>query len=122
MIEFRCWWCRRRYNVKANHVGERITCSSCKNLLRVPKRSGGNCRVKSVVDWIVETLVCGGGGALLGFCISLLTLTGLFGMVWVEVAWFLIVGFTCVGLVAGLLFGERGIDWLGNIIRNLENR
>jgi hypothetical protein len=32
-------------------------------MLRVPKRNGGYCRVKTLVDWMVEAVVYGGGGA-----------------------------------------------------------
>jgi hypothetical protein len=49
MINFRCWYCNRRYAVAEQRVGERLTCS-CKSLLRVPRKSGGNCRVRTLTD------------------------------------------------------------------------
>jgi hypothetical protein len=63
-IHFRCWYCNKRYARAGDGIGERFTCT-CK-LLRVPRRSGGNCRVKTPFDWLVETVVYGGGGALVG--------------------------------------------------------
>ena len=50
--------------------------------IRVPRRSGGNCRVKTLVDRLVEAVVCGGGGALLGFCLAILILSQLRGLLW----------------------------------------
>ena len=65
MIAFRCWYCGKRYAVAEARVGERLTCT-CRHPLRVPKRNGGNSRVKTATDWLVEVLVYGGGGAFLG--------------------------------------------------------
>src|SRR5205085_1398270 len=66
MIAFRCWYCNRAYTLPEARSGERILCT-CKNPLRIPKRSGGNCRIKTLVDRLVEAVVYGGGGGLLGF-------------------------------------------------------
>lgn len=62
MIEFRCWYCSRRFVKSEKRIGERFTCN-CRRMLRVPKRNGGYCRVKTLVDWMVEAVVYGGGGA-----------------------------------------------------------
>src|SRR5262245_10183435 len=74
MIQFRCWYCRRRYSLPESRIGERLTCS-CTRRLRVPKRSGGSSRTKTAVDWLVEALVYGGGGALLGLGLALLVIS-----------------------------------------------
>ncbi len=74
MIQFRCWYCNKRYSVAEGRVGERLACT-CENLLRVPKRSGGNSRVKTVLDWLIEITLYGGGGALLAFGLALLILS-----------------------------------------------
>jgi hypothetical protein len=93
---------------------------SCKNTLRVPRRSGGNCRVKTLVDRLVEAVVCGGGGALLGFCLAILILSQLRGLLLFRRTWTFVVGLTALGFVAGLLGGERGVFWLGRMIRERE--
>jgi hypothetical protein len=119
VILFRCWKCHRKYTKPDAAVGERFPCS-CDNVLRVPKRSGGNCRVKTLVDRLVEAVVCGGGGALLAFGLAVLVLSRMpiraafFGSEW------FVTGMTLGGGVLGALFGERAIDWIGQIIRDRE--
>jgi hypothetical protein len=103
------------------------TDSSCSNELRVPRYSGGKCRIKTLADWAVEAVVYGGGGALLGGGLGLLLLSlmrfgyGGAGLLFFEVAWILIAGLTAAGFLFGLLFGERGINWVGRLIRHVEN-
>jgi hypothetical protein len=76
----------------------------------VPRTSGGNCRVRSLTDWIIELVVYGGGGALLGFLLGLI-LPGPFALLWL--------GCILVGFVGGTLFGERGVNWIGQMLRSL---
>ena len=64
MIHFRCWYCGRNFAVAKARAGERLTCGSCQSRLRVPRASGGNSRSRSLVDFLVEAVVYGGGGAL----------------------------------------------------------
>ncbi|HZY84205.1 MAG TPA: hypothetical protein VFE78_05210 [Gemmataceae bacterium] len=125
MIAFRCWYCNKRYTVAEARVGERITCT-CRYALRVPKRNGGNSRVKTPTDWLVEVVVYGGGGALLGCGLAVLILSqlprlmgrgGLF-----EFAWALVGGLTLLGFLFGTFGGERGINWVGRMIRDREER
>ena len=73
MIRFRCWYCNKRYAVADERIGTRITCT-CERLVRVPKRNGGPCRVRTPIDYLVEAIVYGGGGALLGLGLALLIL------------------------------------------------
>ena len=87
MIAFRCWYCGRRYSVPEKRVGERIVCT-CKHPLRVPKRSGGRCRIKTLTDWVVEAAVYGGGGALLGVGMGLLICTQVVARFGVVGGWF----------------------------------
>ncbi len=120
MILFRCWYCGKRYAVTENRVGERLTCS-CKHLLKVPKESGGRTKVLRPTDLLIESLVYGGGGALLGLGLGLLIvsrvpayrLTG---------GWKLIAGLTVAGFLAGTFGGERGVNWVGRMIRDREER
>jgi hypothetical protein len=124
MIEFRCWYCNRRYHRPREQVGKTIKCS-CDNLLRVPRRNGGNCRVKAAVDWLVEGIVYGGGGGLLGFCSSLLVLRSMprhMGHTLFQDGVLVIPLLTLVGFLIGLLGGERGMNWVGQMIRGQENR
>jgi hypothetical protein len=119
MIQFRCWYCNRRYAVPEKRTGERLTCS-CERLVRVPKRSGGNCRVKTLVDWLIEAVLYGGGGALLGFGLALLLVSQAFGLCPLEFAGVLVAVLTLAGFLLGLLGGERGINWVGRMIRGIE--
>ena len=118
MIQFRCWYCNKRFNLSEQRIGERITCT-CKNVLRVPKYDNGYCRVKTLVDWLVEGLVYGGCGAILGLGLALLLLRG-FAIVYIS--WVIIPVLMLMGFLAGLFGGERGINWLGEMIRGQENR
>src|SRR5262249_36539514 len=105
MIQFRCWYCNKRYAVADNRIGQQIACT-CKNLLCVPKRSGGNCRVKTIVDRLVELVLYGGGGALLGLGLGLLLISRVRGVRLFGEVWTLVAAFTAAGFVAGLLGGE----------------
>ena len=112
MIHFRCWHCHRKYTKADAKIGEQFACS-CESVLRVPKRDGGNCRVKTVVDHVVSILVCTGGGAFLGFCCAIVLLA----LVRVIIVPWLVPAFTTAGGLIGLVGGERGIDWMGEMIR-----
>jgi hypothetical protein len=118
MIQFRCWFCNKGYAVPEKRAGERLTCS-CKRLLRIPRQSGGNSRARTATDWLVEGLVYGGGGALLGFGLSLLIVSRVrtFGY-----GWMVIVACTAMGFLAGLFGGERGVNFIGRMIRDREQR
>jgi hypothetical protein len=118
MIQFRCWYCHRKYAKPEPEIGKTLTCS-CKNLLRVPTANGGKCRVKTIGDWIVEAIVCGGGGAVLGFGLALLIVSRLIFFGW-TLRWMLLLGLPLLGFLGGLLFGERAIDFFGDMIRQRE--
>ena len=118
MIQFRCWFCNKFYAVPDPRAGERLTCS-CKRRLRVPRRSGGSSRARTPIDWLVESLVYGGGGALLGLGLGLLIVTE----VWLPRSrGAVLAACTALGLLTGLLGGERGVMWIGRIIRSREGR
>jgi hypothetical protein len=116
VINFRCWHCHRKYAKADAKIGTTFTCS-CQSMLRVPKRDGGNCRVKTIADRVVEAVVCGGGGALLCFFFTFFV----FGR-WIVVfhSWTFTWVMTLAGGIAGFLGGERAIDWIGNMIRDQE--
>jgi hypothetical protein len=67
----------------------------------------------------LEALVYGGVGALVGFTLSVMIFTRipLFRRP-IEVT----LALTAFGLVVGTLFGERGINWIGQKLRDRENR
>jgi hypothetical protein len=121
MIQFRCWYCNRAYAKPEKLIGEKLTCG-CKRILKVPSKSGGRCRVKTLLDWVIKITVYGGGGALLGLGLGLLILSQ-FGRaaIFVE-AWLLVAGLTVLGFLVGALGGERGINWIGGLIRGQERR
>src|SRR5262245_4946211 len=125
MIEFRCWYCNRKHSMPQSLIGKQFRCR-CKSDLRVPRYSGGKCRVKTLADWAVEAVVYGGGGALLGAWLGLLVfslvLYGLHGAAaeFFLGGWILIGGLAVVGFLFGVIFGERGINWIGRLIRRVE--
>ncbi len=124
MIAFRCWYCGKRYAVAESRAGERIACT-CRHPLRVPQRSGGNSRVKTATDWLVETVVYGGGGALLGCGLGFLVLSQLPRLMVLTTGrlrrgWVLLVALTVLGFLFGTFGGERGIDFIGRMIRARE--
>jgi hypothetical protein len=113
MINFRCWYCNKPYSLADKRIGERMTCS-CQNVLRVPKRDNGNSKFNTLTDWIVVTVVYGGGGAVIGLVAALIIV----GQWWIAFsihyvpALVLTGSLMLAGLLAGLLGGERGITWL----------
>jgi hypothetical protein len=121
MIQFRCWYCNKRYAVPEHRIGERLTCT-CQRLLRIPRRSGGNCRARTAADWLVEIVVYAGSGGLLGLGLALVILSRWRYVVELTGAWALIAGLTLAGFLAGLFGGERGINWVGRMIRERESR
>ena len=103
-----------------DRVGERRTCGGCQRVFRVPKRSDGNSRVRSLADWVIEFLLYGIGCGLLGFFLGLLIairsplrsrLVG--GMI--------IAGCTVGGLLIGVFFGDKALTYLKDHIRDKEN-
>jgi hypothetical protein len=119
MIQFRCWYCNKRYSMPEARIGDQFSCA-CRQLLRVPKYRDGNSRVKTPVDWLVEALVYGGGGAALGVGLGLLILSQWRGMGTLEFGWVLLPALGLLGFLFGLLGGERGINWIGRMIREQE--
>ena len=86
------------------------------------KRNGGNCRIKTPLDWFMEAVLYGGGGGLLGLGLALVIMSQSRGLMIAGRGWIVLAGFTLTGLLAGLLGGERGIRWIGQKIRDRESR
>jgi hypothetical protein len=117
MIQFRCWFCNRAFYKPADFVGKRFECS-CGRRAQVPKRSGGSSNVRSLLDRFVEALVYGGAGALLGFILSI----AIFARIpLVRRPTEVTIAMTLFGLLVGVLFGARGINWIGQKLRAREN-
>jgi hypothetical protein len=117
MIHFRCWYCGKNYLVQESRTGEKRVCS-CERRIHIPSESNGNCRDRSALDWIIEWTVYGIGGALLGGLLALFLVTrvpflmrrgGIVRMVLLS---------ALIGLLAGGLGGEAGINWLGRTFRD----
>lgn len=118
MILFRCWYCGKRCAIAETRIGERLTCS-CKHLLKVPKKSGGRTKVLRPADLLVEALVYGGGGALLGLGLGFLIVSRL-PFFRVGGRGRLIAALAIAGFLAGTFGGERGVNWVGRMIRSRE--
>ena len=117
MIQFRCWFCNRAYVKPDEAAGARFACG-CGRRAKVPRWSGGSSKVRSLTDWLLETLIYGGAGALIGFVLSL----AVFARVpLVRRPAEVTVALTAFGLLAGALFGERGINWIGQKLRDRES-
>src|SRR5262245_10370439 len=116
MIHFECWYCGRSYLVAERRTGERLVCG-CGHRIRIPKRSGGNCRDRTLSDWLIECVVYGGGGGLLGFLLALLAITRIPFLSRATGGRNLLLVCTLVGFLLGTLTGEAGINWIGRLIR-----
>jgi hypothetical protein len=121
MLDFRCWYCNRLHSRPVEQIGKQFYCS-CECLLRVPPRPFGNSRVHTFVDFLATTAVYGGGGAFLGLCMAALLFVGVRGwFVRLEFAFAVFLALPMIGLVLGTVFGERGINWIGRMIRANED-
>lgn len=117
MTPFRCWFCNKYYWVDDARRGERFACS-CGRRVKVPRRPNGSSRARSATDWLVEMVVYGGCGGLLGFGLGLLILSRVPFIRYGRRE--LVLGLTLVGLMAGAVFGETGLNWVGRRIRARE--
>ncbi len=123
MISFRCWYCNKAYRKPETQVGSTFNCS-CAHALRVPRRNGGSCRVKTLTDRLVEAIVYGGAGAAFGFVLTAM-LASQFLVVapfgtrgWLRLLF--VAGGALGGFLLGLFGGEAGINWIGRKIRERE--
>jgi hypothetical protein len=122
MIAFRCWYCGKTYLVKEDQIGVVRECS-CSSRIKVPADNGGNSRSRTFLEWLIEISVYGGGGALLGFGLALLLLRWMYMTVGRGVfALRILGGCTLAGFIAGAIFGEAGITWVGQFIREYEEK
>jgi DNA-directed RNA polymerase subunit RPC12/RpoP len=115
MIHFRCWFCNRAFLMDADRTGARLRCRNCGARLKVPREAGGSSKYTSVTDRVVESLVYGGAGAVIGFVVWLLTFGRIPG---VRRRWEILAALVGFGLVVGVVFGERGIGWIGQKFRD----
>ena len=123
MIQFRCWYCNKGFAIAEDRVGTRVNCG-CGHPLRVPAKSNGYCRIKTFTDRLVEAVVYGGGGALLGLGLALLILSQLprVSAVLPIDGLPILLGLTGIGFLFGFLGGERGIELIGRAIRDRESK
>jgi hypothetical protein len=120
-IQFRCWYCNRAYSVSPDRIGKQFECG-CNHTLRVPKKSGGPCQIKTATDRLVEAVVYGGGCALLGLGLGLLLASQMGFLLPFRLRVVVLAFLTVSCFLLGLLGGERGVNWLGRIIREREGR
>ena len=117
MTAFRCWFCNKYYQVDDARRGERFACS-CEHRVKVPRRAGGSSRARTPADWLVEVAVYGGCGGLLGFGLGLLILSRVPLIRYGRRE--LVLGLALLGFLAGAVFGEAGLNWVGRRIRARE--
>src|SRR5262249_21980912 len=112
------WKCRRKHAKPVDKIGTQFKCS-CDYDLRVPTKDDGNCRIKTVGDYVIEAVLCGGGGALLGFLLGAVIVSRIWLFdYWISV-WLIAILTISFGLV-GFVGGERAIDVIGDMIRRQE--
>jgi hypothetical protein len=116
MIKFRCPYCRRSYLVSEEKIGEKRQCG-CGETLRVPRRSGGSARHRTVGQRLIEIFVYGFGGAFLGFLLGMMPLYTL-GRYSFRLGWQIGLYVAVAGFLIGALGGEKGIDWIGRKLRD----
>lgn len=114
MIRFKCWYCNKTYHKPEVKIRTRFLCT-CKHTLKVPRRDNGNCRTRTALDWLIEIVVYGGGGALLGFLFGLLIVSRIF-LFWQGKRVILLL--TLAGFLFGVIGGERGINLIGRWMRD----
>jgi hypothetical protein len=114
MIQFRCWHCRKLYRVADYRVGERLTCA-CQRELRVPKKSGGDSQIRRLIDWLVEVVVFGGIGAVVGAAAAIAVVIRY--SAWFEEApradfrWWLLAATTLFGFALSTFIAARLRKW-----------
>jgi hypothetical protein len=84
----------------------------------VPRRSGRSARYRTWTVVLIEMLVYGGGGALLLFLLGAM-LVSQFGT-GLRRTWFVPLGMGLIGFLIGAVGGERGINSIGQKIRDRE--
>ena len=118
-VRFRCWKCRHRFSVARNRVGAKLQCD-CGEDVRVPSCDHGNCRVRTIVDRLVEAVLCGGGCALIGFLAVTFAFAPLGFRLFAEGA-LSAAAVAAIGCgLFGLLLGERALDLIGAFLRARE--
>jgi hypothetical protein len=118
MIDFRCWYCNKRHQFPREKIGHRFKCS-CAYRLRVPGKSGGNCRTLSLLDLFLERIVYALGGAFIGLFVAL----ALFRVLLFRPGWWpMFPSLIGVGFLLGALGGEAGIRLIRRILGNEDER
>lgn len=118
-IHFRCWYCNRKLSARSDRVGARRVCN-CGSRYRVPSEEGIAPRDKTPLDWLLEFVIYGFGGGFFGFLIgSLILRCTYWGIRPVPARLLLVAVPTAIGFLAGGLFGERGINWIGSLVSRI---
>ncbi|MFM8272118.1 MAG: hypothetical protein ACKODX_07245 [Gemmata sp.] len=117
MISFRCWFCNRGFLKPTAQAGAKFECS-CGRRVQVPGRSGKSSKPLAIGDRLLEALIYGGACALIGFALSVAVFARL---PFVRRPTEIVIAFTLCGLAVGTICGERGINWIGQKLRDREN-
>ena len=75
-------------------------------------------RARPPGEWLIEFVIYGFGGAVLGFLLGLLMLRAVRGTSGVL----MVAGLTVAGFLLGGFGGEPAVNWVGRMIREREER
>jgi hypothetical protein len=74
-----------------------------------------------VLDWVLEFVIYGGGCALLVFILGFFLLGRFYFRSMIQGGWIVVAAMTMVAFLLGGLFGERGVNWVGSLLRQWED-
>jgi hypothetical protein len=118
MIEFRCWYCNRYFRRPESETHAAVDCR-CGHSLRVPKWSWRSSKPWSFTNWLICAVAYGGGCGLLGMGFGFLLVLKAGPLAFSHpVGWAVAASPALVTGTLGMLFGERGANWVGRFLRD----
>lgn len=114
MIQFRCWYCNRYWRKPPAHVHSKFACC-CGNLVRIPKRDWRSSKPWSFTNWLIGAVVYGAGMGLLSFFFAFLVFGRNPAVLTTFAGWALLGVFGLLGVLIGVIGGERGIERIMNL-------